>query len=151
MLAGTKSRTTSFLGKVPDENVYRGLEHYRDGVTYPGLLIVRFDGSLFFANAPDFAEEIREGIKLFEPRIVLVDGESISDIDAIAIATFRDLHAELQRLDIDLRFASMKSHVMEIVERTSAVENIGVERFYVSIQAGVDAHLAEQKPSLDET
>ncbi|MCP4168021.1 MAG: SulP family inorganic anion transporter, partial [Chloroflexi bacterium] len=97
LLVGTKSRTTSVLGKVPDENVYRSLEHYPDGETYPGLLIVRFDGSLFFANAPDFAEEIREGVKLFEPSVVLVDGESISDIDATAIATFSDLHAELQR------------------------------------------------------
>ncbi|MCP4195848.1 MAG: sodium-independent anion transporter, partial [Proteobacteria bacterium] len=81
--------------------------------------------------------------KLFEPSVVLVDGESISDIDATAIATFSDLHAELQRLDIDLRFASMKSHVMEIIERANAVENIGPERFYVSIQAGVDDYLAD--------
>lgn len=150
LLIGTKGRTSAVLGKVPGVNVFRSLEHYPDGETYPGLLIVRFDGSLFFANAPDFADEIREGIALYQPKVVLVDGESISDIDATAIITMRELHDELRKLDIDLRFASMKSYVMEIIERTDAVERIGPDRFYASIQTGVDAYLAEQQvPSQD--
>ena len=51
------------LGKVPGEKIYRSLEYYPDGETIPGLLIARFDGSLFFANAPDFADEIRLALK----------------------------------------------------------------------------------------
>ncbi len=149
LLVGTKSRSTSVLGKVPDENVYRSLEHYPDGETYPGLLIARFDGSLFFANAPDFADEIREGVALFEPKVVLIDGESISGIDATAIAMLGDLYDELNRSGTDLRFSSMKSHVMEIIDRTDAVETIGPEHFYVSIQAGVDDYRAEQQASLE--
>ena len=145
LLLSTKESTSSVLGKVPGVNVYRSLEHYPDGETYPGLLIVRFNDSLFFANAPNFADEIREGVVQYKPKVILLDGESISNIDATAIITMRELYDELRRFDIDLRFASMKSNVMEIIERTDAVDRIGSDHFYVSIQAAIDAYLAESQ------
>jgi high affinity sulfate transporter 1 len=107
LLVGTKSRATSVLGKVPGEKVYRGLENYPEGETIPGLLILRFDGSLYFANASDFADEVRAGVELTDPsaRVVLVDGESINGIDATAIDTITELYDELKRSGISLRFA----------------------------------------------
>ena len=145
LLVGTKARATSVLGRVPGEKVYRGLENYPDGETVPGLLILRFDGSLYFANAPDFADEVRSGVELTDPRprVVLVDGESINGIDATAIDTITELYDELKRSGISLRFARVRAHVMEIMQRTGLDETIGADHFYVSVQAGVDAHLAE--------
>jgi len=146
LLIGTKSRATSVLGRVPGEKVYRGLENYPEGETIPGLLILRFDGSLYFANAPDFADEVRAGVELTDPRprVVLVDGESINGIDATAIDTITELFEELQRSDISLRFARVRAHVMEIMERAGLDETIGADHFYVSIHAGVEAFLEEQ-------
>ncbi len=144
LLIGTKNRTASVLGKVPGENIFRSLERYPNGETYPGLLIVRFDGSLFFANAPDFADEIREGVTLYESKVVLVDGESINNIDATAIITIGELYDELQRQEIDLRFASMRSNVLEIMGRTDIIETVGPDHIYISIQSGIDVFLAEQ-------
>jgi high affinity sulfate transporter 1 len=145
LLVGTKARSTSVLGKVPGEKVYRGLENYPEGETVPGLLILRFDGSLYFANAPDFADEVRSGVELTDPppRVVLVDGESINGIDATAIDTITELYDELKRSNISMRFARVRAHVMEIMQRAGLDETIGADHFYVSIQAGVDAFLAE--------
>jgi len=145
LLVGTKTRATSVLGRVPGEKVYRGLENYPEGETVPGLLILRFDGSLYFANAPDFADEVRAGVELSDPRprVVLVDGESINGIDATAIDTITELYDELKRSDISLRFARVRAHVMEIMGRTGLDETLGADHFYVSIHAGVDAYLAE--------
>ena len=83
-MLGTKRRATWVLRKVPGETSYRALENSPDGETYPGLLIVRFDGSLFFANAPDFADEIRTGLSLTEPKPTVV----LVDADANAITCF---------------------------------------------------------------
>ena len=47
LLFGTKHRTTAVLGRVPDTKMYRNLENYPEGKTYPGLLILRFDGVIF--------------------------------------------------------------------------------------------------------
>ncbi|UCF27274.1 MAG: sodium-independent anion transporter, partial [Chloroflexota bacterium] len=147
LIIGTKTRATSVLGKVQEDNTFRGLENYPEGETYPGLLILRFDGSLFFANAPDFANEVRTGVEMSdpEPRVVLVDGESINGIDATAINTIEELNDELGRKDISLRFARVRANVMEIMQRAGLEEIIGSEDFYTSVHEGVDAILAEQQ------
>jgi SulP family sulfate permease len=153
LLVGTKYRTTSVLGKVPGEKVYRGLENCPEGETFPGLLILRFDGSLYFANAPDFADEVRAGVEMSDPRprVVLVDGESINGIDATAIDTITELYDELKRSDISMRFARVRANVMEIMQRAGLDETIGADHFYLSIHAGVDAFVEEQGTLADNS
>ena len=100
------------------------------------LLILRYDGSFFFANAPDFADEVRSGEELSDlPRVVL--------IDATAIYTTIELNDEIKRANVELRFARVRANVMEIMQRSDLVEIIGSDHFYVSIQDGVNAFLAE--------
>jgi MFS superfamily sulfate permease-like transporter len=146
LLFGTKHRNTSELGKVPDTTIYRSIEHFPGGETYPGLLIIRFDGTLFFANAHDFVTAVRQAIAAAvpTPQVVLIDGESMNDIDATAIITLKEFQEQLQQTDIQLRFARVKTQVMEVMERAGLEETIPPEHFYPSIQAAVDAHLAEQ-------
>jgi len=146
LLFGTKHRNTSVLGKVPGTAVYRGIEHYPEAETYPGLLIIRFDGALFFANAHDFVTAVRQAIATTDPppHVVVIDGESMNDIDATAIITMREFHDQLAQSGVQLRFARVKSHVMEVMERGGLEEAIPAEHFYPSVQAAVDAFLAEQ-------
>ncbi len=149
LLYSTKSRTTAVLGKVPGEKIYRSLENFPEGETVPGLLIARFDGSLFFANAPELADEIRFGIEVTEPtpRVVLIDFESVTEIDATAIITIREMNEELEKTGIDLRLARVRTHVLDTMQTTDVVELIGSEHIYDSVHAGADAFLAEQQES----
>jgi high affinity sulfate transporter 1 len=145
LLYSTKSRTTAVLGKEPGETVYRSLEHFPEGETFPGLLIARFDGSLFFANAPDLAAEIRFGVEVTDPppEVVLLDCESITEVDATALITLQELNEELERSGIDLRLARVRSHVLELMRTTELEEEIGPANIYASVQDGVDAFLTE--------
>ena len=147
LLISTKSRSTFILGKMPGEKAFRGLFHYPEAQTFDGLLILRFDGSLYFANAPDFADEVRAGIGIYDPkpRVVLLDGESINSIDATAISMMEELRNELEQDGIMLWFARVKTNVMAIMERTDIIDTIGREHFYISVQEGVDEFLAEQQ------
>ena len=150
LVLAAKSRKSSVMGKVPGEETFRSLEHFPDGETYPGLLILRFDGALFFANAPDFADEVREGVALYDPKVVLVDGEAITDIDATAIMTIHELKNELERVGIELRFARIQSSIQEIMKRLNTHNVIDSDRIYVSVRAGVEAYLAESQESDDD-
>jgi len=146
LLFGTKHRNTSVLGRVPETSIYRSIDHYPDAETYPGLLIVRFDGALFFANAHDFVTAVRTAIAAADPppRVVVIDGESMNDIDATAIITMREVHTQLRQTGIQLRFARIKSQIMEVMDRGGLEKTVPAEHFYPSIQAAVDAYLAEQ-------
>ena len=146
LLYANKSRTTAILGRVPGEKVYRSLENYPDGKTIPGLLIARFDGSLFFANAPDFADELRYGLEVTEPSptVILVDFESVTDVDATALIAIEDLIEELERSEVNLRLARVRTHVLDLMRTTGLDELIGHEHIYDSVHDGADAFLAEK-------
>ena len=152
LLYASKSRTTAILAKVPGQKIYRSLENYPDGETYPGLLITRFEGSLFFANSPDMADEIRYGVEVTEPApsVVLVDFESITEVDATALITISELNEELERAGTDLRLARVRTHVLDLMRTTELDEAIGQEYIYDSVHAGVDAFLAESQGKVDE-
>jgi SulP family sulfate permease len=147
LLYGTKKRNTSVLARVPETAVYRSLDHYPDGETYPGLLILRFDGSLFFPNAHDFVTAVRKAIAAADPPpgVVLLDGESMNDIDATAVIALKEFQDQLLQTDVRLRFARVKTDVREVMRRGGLEEDIPAEHFYPSVQAGVDAFLAEQE------
>ena len=146
LLAAAKNPATAVLGKSPDENAYHGLEHYPDGITYPGLIIFRFDDQLFFANASNFQQHIRELVAA-DPAAhwVLIDAESMNDIDITGTDMLGELHDELARANIQLHFARMKAHVYEIIQRAGVEEAIGSDHFHLSVQIGVDAYLAAQQ------
>ncbi len=147
LLWGTKRRNTSVLGRVGETAVYQSIANYPDGETYPGLLILRFDGSLFFANVHDFIIAARRAAARADspPKVILIDAESMNDIDATAVITLRELSEEMAKTGIDLRFARVKTKVRDIMQRAGLEETVPPEHFYLDIQDGVDAFLAEIK------
>lgn len=146
LLFGTKQRSTYILGKVPDTPVYRSLEHFPEGETYPGLLILRFDGTLFFANSHDFLVAAQRAIARSEPtpQVVLIDCESMNDIDATAVITLKEFQEQLAKDDIQLWFARVKVKVREVMKHGGLEDTIPAEHFYDKVQTAVDVYLAEK-------
>jgi SulP family sulfate permease len=147
LLRRIKTPSTAVLGRVPGKEVFRNIENFPGGETYSGLLILRFDGLLFFANAPNFRESVKS-LVADDPtvRMVLVDSESISDIDTTALDMLEKLHGELSKSNVDLRFSRMKTELRESLRKAGLEEAIGADHFYISVREGVDAYLAEYKP-----
>ncbi len=146
LLVGSKQRSTYILGKIPEHDTFQSLENHPDGLTYPGILILRFDGSLFFANVPDFVDEVRLGVKLADPQpeVVLLNFESASSIDATAVEMLNELFDEMAQQGIAIRLARVKTPVRQVMRADGLEERIGPEHFYLSVHEGVDAFLAEQ-------
>jgi SulP family sulfate permease len=128
LLARVSRPGWSILGRVVDEEsddvAFQSLELHSDAETFPGLLIIRFDADLFFANANVFADGVREAVDATDPKpsVVLFDAESVSDIDSTALLVMRDLRKELAAEGIDLWAARLKTRVTETVDRTGAEE-----------------------------
>jgi MFS superfamily sulfate permease-like transporter len=146
LLLGTKQRSTYVLGKVPGTPIYRSLAHYPKAQTTPGLLILRYDGTLFFANAHNFIVAANRAIAAQDPlpRVVLLDAESMNDIDATAVITLVEFQEKLAQDHIQLRLARVKADVLAVMERGGLSKVLPPEHIYPSVQTGVDAFLAEQ-------
>src|SRR6185369_4484926 len=77
------------LRRKPGTNVFRpqSLDHPEDE-TFPGLLLLRPEGPVFFANAAHIAHKIDPLIKEFQPRVLAVDASGVLDLEYTALKMF---------------------------------------------------------------
>lgn len=77
--------------------------------------------------------------------MVLLDGEPINDIDTTAIMTLKEFEEQLETTGIQLRFARVKSNVLDVMVNGGLEDVIPEEHFYPSVQTAVDVYLAKQR------
>jgi len=89
---------------------YHDREVHPDATFFPGLVIYRFDGPLFFADANTFRDAVLD-LADAEPRPawILVAAEPITDIDTTAADMLADLDRKLNVNGVSLVFAEMKT------------------------------------------
>jgi MFS superfamily sulfate permease-like transporter len=74
-----------------------------------------------------------------KPDWFIVNAEAFVYLDATAIDTLKQLQSELAEQDVALCFARLKGRQREIFEQTGLTEQIGRERFFPTVRAGVAA------------
>jgi MFS superfamily sulfate permease-like transporter len=111
-----------------------------DGEELPGLVIYRFDGPVFFANARTFRDRIR-GLAAGDPppRWILVAAEPITDVDTTAADMLADLDAELNAAGTSLVFAELKETVRAKLERYELIGPLEPAHFFPTLEAAVEA------------
>jgi high affinity sulfate transporter 1 len=131
------------LGRADDVKGYHDVTRYPDAKRVPGLVLFRWDAPLFFANAEEFADEVREAIASSPTpvRWVVVAAEPITDLDTSAADVLKELDGELAAQGIDLRFAEMKDPVKDRLKRYAVFERFGDDHFYPTIGAAVGAYV----------
>jgi high affinity sulfate transporter 1 len=131
------------LGRVPGMAGYHDSEVHPDATYLPGLVIYRFDGPLFFADANTFRDAVL-GLADAEPRPawILVAAEPITDIDTTAADMLEDLDRKLNANGVSLVFAEMKTPVRRKVERYELTNTIDPGHFFDTIDEAVHAYQA---------
>jgi high affinity sulfate transporter 1 len=130
------------LGEVPGVPGYHDLERHPEGELIEGLLIVRYDAPLFFANAPDFARRLAEMVRGADRPIerVLVVGNPITDIDSTGAEVLSGVIDDMDRRQISFAFAGLKGPVKDRLRSYGLYDRIGDENFHPNTISGVEAH-----------
>jgi MFS superfamily sulfate permease-like transporter len=132
------------LGRVDELEGYHDVRSYPDASRLPGLVIYRFDGPLFFANATNFRDEVRRiADKAPPPRWIVIAAEPITDVDTTASDVLEDLDAELNNRGISLVFAELKDPVRRKIERYGLTRTINPRHFFPTVKAAVTAFRTE--------
>jgi high affinity sulfate transporter 1 len=137
---------SAVLGKPPGVAGYHDITRYPDAELIPGLLILRWDAPLFFANANLFRDMVRQRLAETRPtpRFVLLAAEAITDVDTTAAEVLADLDEELNSDDVHLAFAELKDPVKDTMERYGLLETIDRRRFFPTVDVAVAAFLGAQ-------
>ena len=126
------------LGWLPDEKVFRNLSRYPGARTFPGLLLVRIDASLYFANMAFVADWLRDRIaRQDDIHWIIMEMSGVNDMDAVALSALeRDMETLAER-GISVACAGMKGPVRDLVERAGWPQRYGRIMSFLSLQEAV--------------
>src|SRR5262249_12147192 len=123
----------SVLGRVPGvPDAYGDVGRHPDYERVPGLLVLRLEAPLFYANAAPVCEEIRHLVGSAErrPRAVVLDAGSNSNLDITSAEKLDDLVTSLHKADVDFALAEVRRPVIEAARRMGVLATIGEDHLF---------------------
>jgi MFS superfamily sulfate permease-like transporter len=128
------------LGRLPDTEAYRDIQLHPDATTFPGLLIWRMGGSLFFASIGHLNEGLKAALAARpDVKRVLLDFSSVNFIDVSAGDALLSLIRELKDRGISVAFARVRDAVRDDMRRAGIETVVGASSFHERITDGVRA------------
>jgi SulP family sulfate permease len=127
------------LGRRPGSQAFRSFEEEPAAITYPGLLVLRIDSAIYFANSEAPEDRLRELAQAAEPRLttVVIDFEGINLIDSQGSGAIDKIIDLAGHADIDVRLARLKGRVRRVLESDGVIARLGPDKIYGSTYEAV--------------
>jgi high affinity sulfate transporter 1 len=129
------------LGQLPGTEAYRNVQRRPEAMTFPGLLIWRAGGDLFFASIGHLEEQLRTALATSRPPVthVLFDADSVNFIDTSACDGLLRLINQLHSQGITFAFARVRDGVRDRMRLGGIEPVVGSGNFYERVTDGVRA------------
>lgn len=127
---GRKRGTDAFRPQSPE---------HQDDETFDGVLILRPEGRIYFANAQRVVDKIIALVNLGQPGIVLVDMRAVPDIEYTGAKALIELESTLGREGRRLVLAALNPQALAAVQRSPLGDVLGRERMFLSLHQAVAA------------
>ncbi|MEA3278218.1 MAG: SulP family inorganic anion transporter [Pseudomonadota bacterium] len=129
------------VGRKPGTDVFRPRsdEHPEDE-TFPGLLMVRPEGRIFFANAQRIGEQLWPLVETTKPRVLALDFSAVPDIEYSALKMLIEGEEQLRERGILLWLVALNPEALNMVQRSSLGETLGRERLLFNLQTAVERY-----------
>jgi len=133
------------LGRKPGTNVFRPrtAEHPEDE-TFPGLLLLRVEGRIFFFNAPRIGEKILPLMEETKPNTVILDMRGVFDLEYTALKALTEAEARMRERGIALWLVGMAPAVLAMVQRSPLGRTLGREGMHFNLEIAVEKYLASR-------
>jgi len=124
-------------------NVFRRrTEEHPDDEAFPGLLIVRAEGRIYFANAQRIGDQFWPLADEMRPRVVVLDCSALTDLEYTALKMFGEAEERLQRAGATLWLAALNPEVLAMLQRSPLGARLGRERLFFNLEMAVAKYQA---------
>ena len=154
---------TSVLGRLPGTSEYRSVKQYPDAESYDGMVLVRMDAPMYFANCQNVRDKVdkyvtraskhddtsssiptRTQYQSTSPvRFILLDLTAVPHMDTSALHALQDMHSSYKVKGIQLCISNPNQLVLIKLLKSGLVEKIGREYLFVTIHEAVHFCLQE--------
>jgi sulfate permease, SulP family len=130
------------LGREAGTQVFRELDEHPEDERFPGVVVLRLDGGLFFATSDALEDRIREvALSASDIGGIVLDCEGIDFIDSQGSAKMREILELTEQASVTLRLARVKPAVRELLRRDHVLDRIGGHRIHGNVHRAVEAQL----------
>ena len=114
-------------GTLRDVHVHESLD------TSHQVTVMRFDGSLYFANVAHFEDAVLKAVAEHrEARFLLVIGDAINYLDSSGEEMLQSLVGQLREAGVEPVFSGLKKQVLDVMRSTGLYERIGDENIFAT-------------------
>jgi MFS superfamily sulfate permease-like transporter len=126
------------LGRKPGTNVFRptSKEHPEDEM-FPGLLILRPEGRVFFANAERIGQKIRAHTDAAKPKVVAIDMSAVFDLEYTALKMLTEGEKRIREQGIEIWLVGLTPDVLAMVQRSPLGETLSRARLCFNVEDAV--------------
>lgn len=140
---------TLVLGNIPNSKIFRNVEQYPNANNVPGILILKIDAPIYFANSSYLRERIARWIDEEEDRIkssgenslqyVILDMSAVGNIDTSGISMLEEVKKIIDRRGFKLVLANPGGEVIKKLNKSKFIAILGQEWIYLTVGEAVGA------------
>lgn len=135
------------IGRKRGEDLLRPVSpEHPDDETFEGLLMVRPEGRLFFANAQQVGDRVRELVANNKPSVLVIDLSRVFDIEYSALQMMVDGERRFAEEGVAIWLAGLNPDVLDYIRRSGFADRVGKDRMFLSAQAALRRYLNSSAP-----
>lgn len=139
LIVRANSHPIHMLGHKPGTKIFRPISPERpEDETFQGLLLLRPEGAIFFANAPRLGQNIRTLIAELTPRVLILHLSAVPYLEYTALMMLTELEEQVREAGIEISLVAMNPSVLEVMKRSPLWERLGDERIFFTLDQAVE-------------
>ncbi|GAB2915533.1 SulP family inorganic anion transporter [Streptomyces heilongjiangensis] len=127
----------SELGRLPGNGHFASLDRHPDSRGIPGLVVLRVEAGIYFANAERIESAVRRAAAREGTTAVVIDAETVPFVDVSAVRMLDGLTEELGSRGVRLLLARDVGQVRDVLRTAGAGAEL--RHVYPTVRAAVDA------------
>jgi SulP family sulfate permease len=137
-------RPVFVLGRKPGTDIFRPLseEHPEDEI-FPGLLLLKTEGVIHFANAQRIGDLMSRWVDEYKPRAVVIDCSAIPDFEYTALKMLTEAERKLQQSGVSLSLASLNPEPLRLIRNSTLGKTLGHHRMHFNLEEAVRTFQAQ--------
>jgi anti-anti-sigma factor len=120
-------------------NIFRRAGEDAEDEVLPGLLMLRTEGRLTFANAANAGEKMQALVAESQPRVIALECSAIPDIEYTALTMLAESEQALRGRGVDLWLVAVNPDLRRVIERSPLGRVLGHERMFRNLWSALDA------------
>jgi MFS superfamily sulfate permease-like transporter len=131
-------RPVFVLARKPGTGVFRPLSpEHPDDELVPGLLLLKTEGMVHFANVQHIADLMRPYAEKYQPKVVVFDCSAIPDFEYSALKVLTQSEQKLRQSGIRLWLAGLNPEPLRLIQNSAIGQTLGREGMYFNLEQAV--------------